>query len=165
MSQDIHGLIGSGRHRTMVAVAVFLLTLGTRLGAQDVQLVSVAQDETCPLALELVRQEPRLRSPDLVIAGTISNPTRRSAHNIVVTAALVDASGRVVHLHMEPLSITVSGGGKQSFRATFENLMPTRGEQIVFGIQAIRWSRTEEWRGAIKVVTAPAVLASNAIVR
>jgi len=165
MSLDIHWLTGSGRHRTMVAVAVFLLTLGTRVGAQQVQFISLIQDETCPLALESVRQEPRLRSPDLVIAGTIANPTRRNAQGIVVTAALVDATGRVVNLHMEPVPGSVGPGGKQTFRATFENFAPTRGERIVFGIQAIRWSRTDEWRGAIKIVTSPAVLASNAVVR
>jgi hypothetical protein len=149
----------------MVAVAVFLLTLGTRVGAQEVQFVSLIQDETCPLALEFVRQEPRLRSPDLVITGTISNPTRRNAQGIVLTAALVDASGRVVNLQLDPVPGSVGPGVKQSFRATFEHFAPTRGERIFLGIQAIRWSRTDEWRGTIKVVTAPAVLASNAIVR
>jgi hypothetical protein len=149
----------------MVAVGVFLLTLGTRLGAQEVQLISLVQDGTCPLALELVRHEPRLRGLDLVISGTIFNPGRRNAQDIVVTAALVDDSGRVVNLHMEALKMSLGPGGKKTFRATFESFAPTRGERIAFGIQAVRWSPTDEWRGAIKIVTAPALLAGGGIAR
>jgi hypothetical protein len=165
MSLDTHWLTGSTRRRTMVSVGVFLLTLGTRVGAQEVQLVSLIQDDTCPLALEQVRHEPRLRSLDLVISGTVFNPGRRGAQDIVVTAALVDASGRVVNLQLEPLKLSVGPGGRKTFRATFEHLVPTRGERIAFGIQAVRWSRSDEWRGAVKIVTAPAVLASSGIAR
>ena len=165
MSLDIPWLTGSTRRRTIVAVGVFLLTLGTRLGAQEVQLISLIQDDTCPLALEQVRHEPRLRGLDLVISGTIFNPGRRNAQDVIVTAALVDASGRVVNLHMEPLKMSLGPGGRKTFRTTFENFAPTRGERIAFGIQAVRWSQTDEWRGAIKIVTAPALLGGSGIAR
>jgi hypothetical protein len=165
MNLDIRWLTGSLRRRTAVAVGVFLLTLGTRVGAQEVQFVSLVQDDSCPLALEQVRHEPRLRSPDLVISGTVFNPGRRNAQDIFVTAALVDAAGRVVNLRMLPLKMSLRPGGRRAFRATFDGFTPTRGERVAFGIQAVRWSRTEEWRGAIKVVTAPAVLASTGIGR
>ncbi len=163
MSLDTRRLTGSTLRRRIVAVGVFLLALGTRVGAQEVQFISLIQDDTCPLALEQVRHEPRLRGLDLVLSGTIVNPGRRNAQDVIVTAALVNASGRVVNLHMEPLNLSVGPGDRKSFRATFANFVPTRGERIAFGIQVVRWSRSEEWRGAIKIVTAPAVLASAGI--
>jgi len=156
------------RHRRMLlaaAIAVCLLGFGARVSGQTPANVNLVQDDTCPLSLSQVQVEPRLRSLDLTISGTIANPGRRPARGVVFTAALVDETGRVRNLHLQALNLAVDGGEKRTFRVVFERFAAAGLDRIVFGIQAVRWSRTEEWRGALKVVSAPAVLASNGVAR
>lgn len=165
MSRGVRGVRSSAGRRMAVGLAIFLLMLGARLGGQELRFVMTIQDDTCPLQLTDLRTEPRLRGLDLVIAGTIANPTRRNVQSLVVTAALIDAADRVVGLQTQPLPVAIGPGGKRPFRIVFDEFAPTPGEHVAFGIQAIRWSKTEEWRGVLKLVTAPAALASNGVVR
>jgi hypothetical protein len=147
-----------GAYVISVAVAVPAL-------AQDWPFVSLISDDGCPLRVVDARREVNPRGLDLVIAGTIANPTYRPVRGLVLTAALVDAGGRVTHLHMKPVKLAIEPRTDQSFRVIFEGFAPTRGERVAFGIQAVQWSRTDEWRGALKVVAAPSVLAGGGVIR
>ncbi len=161
MSRDIRWITGSTRLRTAALVGAALVALGARLAGQELPFVMMIQDDSCPLRVVDARREIHHQSLDLVVVATISNPTRRAARGLIVTAALIDAAGRVTSLQMEPIDVSVSPSTDRPFRIVFRGFTPSRGERVAFGIQVVRWSKTDEWRGALKVVTAPALLASG----
>ncbi len=146
---------------TLAAALVF----GVPAGGQTWSFVALLRDESCPVRVVDARRQTNPAGLDLVITGTIANPTRRAVRALIVTAALVDAEGRVTHLHMKPVELAVPPRSDAPFRVTFEGFAPTRDERVAFGVQAVQWSRTDEWRGTLKLVAAPAVVTAGRVIR
>lgn len=150
-------------HVVVIAIVLCRFALAGWAAGQQWPFLTLISDDACPLRVVDARREVNPRGLDLVIAGTIANPTRRPVRGLVLTAALVDSAARVVDLHMQPLELPIEPRTDRAFRVIFRGFAPTRGEHVAFGIQAVQWSRSGEWRGALKVVAAPTVLAGGVV--
>jgi hypothetical protein len=110
--------------------------------------------------LESAQFEPG-SAAGLRIKYVVHNPHGKTVARLIVTAATVDRNERVTAVRLASVDDVVEPRSRSEHFVTFQKLVPTAGERIVVGVQAVSWSGGSEWSGVVRLVAADTLSASR----